>query len=325
MPPFCVEADDIRRAAVRIRAVAQKTPVLTSRALNAMTGVEAYLKAENFQRGGAFKIRGATNFLYSIPEAERARGVVAYSSGNHAQAVAIAARSLEMKATLVMPLDAPRSKMEATRAQGATIVEYDRHKESREAIGKRISEETGAILVPPFDHPWIIAGQGTCALELLEETPGLDALVTPLGGGGLLSGCSAAAKAIHPAIRIFGVEPQSGNDYWLSRRAGYRVEIASPETIADGLRTTKPGAETFPMIQSLVEDVLLVSDAEIIEAMRFLLCRMKILVEPSGAVGVAALLAGKLPQGLKRVGVVVSGGNVDLEFLRRLAESGSQG
>jgi len=245
---------------------------------------------------------------------------VAYSSGNHAQAVAIAARSLDMKATLVMPQDAPRSKLEATRAQGATIVEYDRHKASREAIGRRISEEAGATLVPPFDHPWIIAGQGTCALELLEETPDLDALVTPLGGGGLLSGCSVAAKATHPGIRIFGVEPEAGNDYWLSRRAGDRVEIASPETVADGLRTTKPGADTFPIIQSLVEDVVLVSDAEILEAMRFLLSRMKILVEPSGAVGVAALLGGKLPPGLRRIGVVLSGGNVDLDFLGRLVE-----
>ncbi|MGD0578159.1 MAG: pyridoxal-phosphate dependent enzyme [Bryobacteraceae bacterium] len=317
---FSVQPDEIRQAAIRIRAVARQTPVLRSRTLNALTGVEAHLKAENFQRGGAFKIRGATNFLYSLPEAERARGVVAYSSGNHAQAVAIAARSLGMKATLVMPTDAPRSKMEATRAQGATIVLYDRHQGSREAIGKQISAETGATLVPPFDHPWIIAGQGTCALELLEEVPGLDALVVCLGGGGLLAGCSVMAKAIDPAIRIFGVEPEAGNDYWLSRRAGYRVEIATPDTIADGLRTTKPGAETFPIIQRLVEDVLLVSDDEILAAMRFLLSRMKILVEPSGAVGVAALLHGKLPAGIRRVGVILSGGNVDLEFLARLVE-----
>jgi len=316
----CIQPDDIRQAAVRIQPVATRTPVLTSRTLNAMTGVEAFLKAENFQRGGAFKIRGATNFLYSMPEADRPRGVVAFSSGNHAQAVAIAARSLGMKATLVMPTDAPQSKLEATRAQGAEIVLYDRHKESREAIGHRISEETGATLVPPFDHPWIIAGQGTCALEFLSEVGELDALVVPLGGGGLISGCATIARSLQPSIRIFGVEPEAGNDYWLSRRAGYRVEIASPDTIADGLRTTKPGVHTFPIVQSLVEDVLLVTDDEIRGALRFLLTRMKIVVEPSGAVGVAALLQAKLPAGLRRVGVVLSGGNVDLKVLAELSE-----
>jgi threonine dehydratase len=316
----CIQPDDIRQAAVRIQPVATRTPVLTSRTLNAMTGVEAFLKAENFQRGGAFKIRGATNFLYSMPEADRPRGVVAFSSGNHAQAVAIAARSLGMKATLVMPTDAPQSKLEATRAQGAEIVLYDRHKESREAIGHKISEETGATLVPPFDHPWIIAGQGTCALEFLSEVGELDALVVPLGGGGLISGCATIARSLQPSIRIFGVEPEAGNDYWLSRRAGYRVEIASPDTIADGLRTTKPGVHTFPIVQSLVEDVLLVTDDEIRDALRFLLTRMKIVVEPSGAVGVAALLHTKLPAGLRRVGVVLSGGNVDLSVLAGLAE-----
>jgi threonine dehydratase len=314
----CIQPDDVRQAALRIRPVATRTPVLTSRTLNAITGVEACLKAENFQRGGAFKIRGATNFLYSIPAVDRARGVVAFSSGNHAQAVAIAARSLGMQATLVMPTDAPRSKLDATRAQGAEIVLYDRHKESREALGRKISEETGATLVPPFDHPWIIAGQGTCALEFLEEVGELDALVVPLGGGGLISGCATIAKSLQPSIRVFGVEPEAGNDYWLSRKAGYRVEIASPDTIADGLRTTKPGVHTFPIVQSLVDDILLVTDNEIREAMRFLLTRMKIVVEPSGAVGVAALLRAKLPAGLGRVGVILSGGNVDLSVVSEL-------
>lgn len=315
----CIQPDDIRQAAVRILPVATRTPVLTSHTLNALTGVEAYLKAENFQRGGAFKIRGATNFLYSIPEADRPRGVVAFSSGNHAQAVAIAARSLGMKATIVMPSDAPVSKLAATRAYGAEIVLYDRHKESREAIGGKISEETGATLVPPYDHPWIIAGQGTCALEFLEEVGNLDALVVPVGGGGLISGCATIAKAMRPNIRIFGVEPEAGNDYWLSRRAGHRVEIAAPDTIADGLRTTKPGVHTFPIVQSLVEDVLLVTDEEIREALRFLLTRMKIVVEPSGAVGVAALLHAKLPAGLRRVGLVLSGGNMDLKVFAELS------
>ena len=315
-----IEPDEIRQAAIRIQAVATRTPVLTSRTLNALTGVEAYLKAENFQRGGAFKIRGAVNFLYSMPAVDRPRGVVAFSSGNHAQAVAIAARSLGMRATIVMPTDAPASKLAATRAYGAEIVLYDRHTESREAIGSKISAETGATLVPPFDHPWIIAGQGTCALEFLTEVGELDALVVPLGGGGLISGSATIAKAMQPNIRVFGIEPEAGNDYWLSRRAGYRVEIASPDTIADGLRTTKPGVHTFPIIQNLVEDVLLVSEQEIRAAMRFLLTRMKIVVEPSGAVGVAALMHAKLPTGLRRVGLVLSGGNVDLDVLSQLSQ-----
>ena len=314
----CIQPKDIRQAAERIRPVAARTPVLTSRTLNALTGAEVYLKAENFQRGGAFKIRGAANFLYSIPESDRSRGVVAFSSGNHAQAVAIAARSLGMKATIVMPTDAPEAKLAATRGYGAEIVLYDRHTESREAIGRQISEQTGATLVPPFDHPWIIAGQGTCALEFLEEVWELDALVVPLGGGGLISGCATIAKSLQPSIRIYGVEPEAGNDYWLSRRAGSPVEIASPDTIADGLRTIKPGLHTFPIVQSLVDDILLVTDDEIREAMRFLLMRMKITVEPSGAVGVAALLQAKLPSGLRRVGIILSGGNVDLKVIAGL-------
>ena len=314
----CIEPDDIGQAALRIRPVAARTPVLTSHTLNTMTGVEAYLKAEIFQRGGSFKIRGATNFLYLIPEADRARGVVAFSSGNHAQAVAIAARSLGMKSTIIMPTDAPASKLAATRAYGAEIVLYDRHKQSRETIGKGISEQTGATLVPPFDHPWIIAGQGTCALELLDEVGELDALVVPLGGGGLVSGCATIAKAMQPSIRVFGIEPEAGNDYWLSRKAGHALEIASPDTIADGLRTTKPGIYTFPIVEDLVDDIVVVSDDEIRTALRFLLTRMKIVVEPSGAVGVAALMHAKIPAGLHRIGVVLSGGNVDLEMIARL-------
>jgi threonine dehydratase len=313
-----VTVADIREAAARIAPIARKTPVLSSRLFNERAGLEAFFKCENFQRGGAFKIRGAANFLYSIPERDRARGVVAFSSGNHAQAVAIAARCLGMKATLVMPEDAPKAKLEATRAQGPEIVVYDRFRDSREEIGRRISEETGATLVPPFDHPWIIAGQGTCALELMEQQPGLDSLVVCLGGGGLLSGCAIAAKASNPGIRIFGVEPEKGNDYWLSRRAGHPVEIPSPDTIADGLRTTKPGRHTFPVIQELVEDIILVSDDEIRETVRFLMSRLKIVVEPSGAAAAAAVLHGKLPGGLRRCGITISGGNVDFEFLAAL-------
>ncbi|MBI5281932.1 MAG: pyridoxal-phosphate dependent enzyme [Candidatus Solibacter usitatus] len=313
-----VTIDDIRAAALRIAPIAQKTPLWTSRSYDARAGLQAVFKCENLQKGGAFKIRGAANFLYSIPVEDRPRGVVAFSSGNHAQAVAIAARALGMKATLVMPDDAPKSKLEATRAQGATIVLYDRHKDSRERIGRQISAETGATLVPPFDHPWIIAGAGTCALELLEQAPDLDALVVCLGGGGLLAGCAIAAKALKPGIRVFGVEPEVANDYWLSLRQGEPVEIASPPTIADGLRTTKPGAHNFPVIQELVEEVLLVSEAEIRETTKFLLSRTKLVVEPSGAVGAAAVLHGKLPAGCAKVGIVLSGGNVDLEVLASL-------
>ncbi len=310
--------DEIRRAAERIRPIAHRTPVMRSQSFNRAAGFEAFFKCENFQRGGAFKIRGAANFIFSIPESDRARGVVAFSSGNHAQAVAIAAASVGAPATIVMPDDAPRSKVEATRGYGARIVVYDRLREDREVIGRRLAEETGATLVPPFDHPWIIAGQGTAALELLEEAPDLDALVVPIGGGGLISGCATAAKALNPAIRVFGVEPQDGNDTWLSLRAGERRQIPPPRTIADGLRSPQPGAVTFPIVQRLVDDVFLVNDEEIKAAVKYLLTRMKILAEPSGAVPAAAALAGKLPSGIRRAGLLISGGNVDYELLAEM-------
>ena len=253
--------------------------------------------------------------MRSIPKADLPRGVVAFSSGNHAQAVAIAARDLGVKATLVMPTDAPKLKLAATKAQGAGIVIYDRFKEDRAAIGRRISEETGATLVPPFDHPWIVAGQGTTALELLEDVPDLDAIVVPIGGGGLMSGCSIAAKHLRPGIRVIGVEPVAANDAALSLAAGKRVEIAPPDTIADGLRVPQLGELTFSIIRQNVEQVALVSDAEIRDAVKWLLLRMKILVEPSGAATAAAALFKKLPPGLRRVGIVLSGGNVDFEVL----------
>lgn len=313
-----ITLEAIRQAAARIAPLAQKTPVWRSRSFDERAGIQAFFKCENLQKGGAFKIRGAANFLFSIPETERRRGVVAYSSGNHAQAVAIAARHAGIAATLVMPFDAPRSKVEATQAQGARIVFYDRLREKREEIGQRIAAETGATLVPPFDHPWIIAGQGTCALEFLQQQPDLDALVVCLGGGGLLAGCAIAAKALKPDIRVYGVEPEIANDYWLSLERGEPVEIAPPATIADGLRTTRPGRWNFPIIQRLVDSVLLVSEQEIREAAKFILTRMKLVVEPSGAVAAAAVLAGKLPGTLRRVGIVISGGNVDLETLASL-------
>jgi threonine dehydratase len=288
---------------------------MTSHAFNERSGVDAVFKCENFQKGGAFKIRGAVNFLRSIPKNDLRRGVVAYSSGNHAQAVAIAARSVGAPATLVMPEDAPRSKMDATRAQGPRIITYDRFKDDRGAIGAKISAESGATLVPPYDHPWTMAGAGTAALELLEQAPDLDALVVCIGGGGLIAGSAIAAKHLNPSIRIFGVEPEDANDTFLSFAAGRRVEIPAPPTIADGLRSPSPGELTFPIIQKQVEQIVLVSDDEIRATVKFLLTRMKILVEPSGAVSAAAVLFGKLPASLGRVGIVLSGGNVDLDQL----------
>lgn len=316
-----IELEQIRNAAKRIRPIAHRTPVMTSRSFDAEAGIETHFKCENLQRGGAFKIRGASNFIFSIPPDELARGVVAYSSGNHAQAVAIAARHVGARATLVMPSDAPRSKVEATRSYGASIVVYDRLRESREAIGARIAEETGATLVPPYDHPWTIAGQGTTALELLEQAPGLDAIIAPVGGGGLLSGCAVAARSVNPRIRIFGAEPEDGNDTLLSFRAGRRVEIPPPQTLADGLRATRPGEITFPILRELAEDIVLVSEEEIRAALKFLLARMKILVEPSGAVPAAAVLSRKLPPDVRSIGVILSGGNVDFHLLQALIAS----
>ena len=310
-----VTFEDIERAAKRIQVLAEKTPVLHSRLFDKAAGVATLFKCENLQRGGAFKIRGALNFLLSLSEQERKRGVVAFSSGNHAQAVAIAADYLGVAATIVMPTDAPKAKLESTKAYGPKIVFFDRLRESREEITRRIASETGAIVLPSYDHPWIIAGQGTAALELLREYPDLDAIVTPLGGGGLLSGTLTVAKALRPGIRVFGVEPALADDWRQSLQKGERVEIAPPATIADGLRTPEPGEVTFPIVRDLVDGVLTVTEEEMKEAVRFLLTRMKILTEPSGAVGAAALLAKKLPGGIGPAGVILSGGNVDLDVL----------
>jgi threonine dehydratase len=313
-----IQLSDVRAAAERIRPIAHRTPVLTSRSFDEIAGTNVFFKCENFQRGGAFKIRGASNFVYSIPKDQLNNGVVSYSSGNHAQAVAIAAASVGIPATIVMPADAPKSKLEATRGYGAKVVTYDRMLGNRESLGNQIAKDTGATLVPPYDHPWIIAGQGTAALELLEEVPDLDTLVVCIGGGGLMSGSCIAAKALRPNIRIFGVEPADANDTYLSRKANERVEVPLPQTIADGLRSTKPGEITFPIIQKHVEDIVLVSDREIRETMRYLIARMKMLVEPSGAVPATALFHHKLPAGLGKTGLIVSGGNVDLEFFQTI-------
>ncbi len=305
----------MRAAAARIKPLARGTPVLSSAEFDTAAGTHAFFKCENLQTGGAFKIRGASNLILSISPADLQRGVVAFSSGNHAIAVAIAARHAGTTATIVMPADAPRSKLETARAYGAHIVLYDRLRESREAIAARILEESGATLVPPFDHPMIMAGQATAALELLEEAPDLDALITPVGGGGLLAGSATIAKDLRPPIRLFGVEPADGNDTFLSFQAGERRAVPLPQTIADGLRAPSPGELTFPIIRQLVEQIIVVTDDEIRAAVKFLLTRLKILVEPSGAVGAAALLSGKLPAGIGKVGVILSGGNIDFEQL----------
>ena len=318
MPDTEVTFDDIRQAAERIRPIAKRTPVMTSASFDTESGVTAFFKCENFQKGGAFKIRGASNFVLSIPKDRLAKGVVAHSSGNHAQAVAIAAQFVGAPATLVMPEDAPKSKIEGTRARGARIVHYNRFTDSREALSTKIAEETGATIVPPYDHPWTIAGQGTAAKELLEEVPDLDALVVCVGGGGLMSGSSIAAHHLRPQIRMFGVEPELANDTYLSFAAGRRVKIDTPATIADGLRSTSPGELTFPILRKHLEQMLVVSEDEIRAAVRFLMMRLKIVVEPSGAVPAAAVLFKKLPPGIRRVGVILSGGNVDYEQLANL-------
>ena len=308
----------VREAASRIVPLAKRTPVLTSPDLDALTGLHVYVKCENLQRGGAFKIRGASNLILSLSADQLRNGVVAFSSGNHAQATAIAAKHVNAPATIVMPEDAPRSKMEPTRAQGARIVTYNRFTDDREAIAAEIMKETNGTLVPPYDHPMIMAGQGTAALELMEDSPVFDALVVCIGGGGLFSGCSTIAKDMNPSIRVFGVEPELANDTWLSLQKGERVTIAPPDTIADGLRSPSPGKLTFPVVQKNAEQVLLVSEDEIRSTMRFLMEKLHIVVEPSGAVALAAVMHGKLPAGIRSVGVILSGGNVDFDFLRTL-------
>lgn len=315
---LAIQADDVRAAAERIRPLARRTPVFTSAGFDAEAGMRVFFKCENLQRGGAFKIRGASNLILSLPPEQLERGVVAFSSGNHAIATAIAAKHVGAQATIVMPEDAPRSKMEPTRALGARIVTYNRSTDDRERMAARILKETGGTLVPPFDHPMIMAGQGTAALELLDDAPDLDALVVCISGGGLLAGCATIAKSMKPGIRIFGVEPELANDAALSFAAGERVTIPPPDSIADGLRAPAPGILTFPVMQRHVERILLVSEAEIRATMRFLLERVKILVEPSGAVGLAAVLFGMLPREIGSAGVVLSGGNVDIDFLKTL-------
>jgi threo-3-hydroxy-L-aspartate ammonia-lyase len=313
-PSLTVGAADVRAARERIAGHVHRTPVLTSRLLDGRLGCRLFFKCEVFQRAGAFKARGAFSRLTLLSPAERARGVVAFSSGNHAQAVALAARDLGMPATIVMPGDAPAAKMAATRDYGARVVTYDRATGDREAIAGRLVAERGAVLVPPFDDDAVIAGQGTVALELLEEVPDLEVLVAPCGGGGLLSGLAVAGRGVNPRLRLFGVEPEAGDDMKRSLAAGEPVAVPLPATIADALQTMRPAARTLAIVAALVEDVLTVSDLELRRAMALLAARLKLVVEPGGAAGFAALLHGKVPAVAgRRVGVVLSGGNVDLD------------
>lgn len=307
--------DLIKQAAARIAGRVHRTPVITSRSFNELAGREVFFKCENLQRAGAFKARGATNKILSLSEDEKRRGVIAVSSGNHAQAVALAAREAGTRAVVCVPDDAPKMKIAAARAYGADIRVFDRHKDDRDAFGRDIAERESLTMVPAYDDYLIMAGQGTCALEFLEEVPDLECMMTPCSGGGLFAGVSTAAKSIKPSIRCFAVEPDSANDTQQSFQKGERVAIPPPPTIADGLRVQTPGALTFPITRANAEEILTVTDAEIIAAMRFMLFRMKVLVEPSGAAAAAAVMARKLPQDCQRVGVVLSGGNVDSELL----------
>ena len=308
---------DVLDAAERIRGVAHKTPVMTSRTANMMTGAELYFKCENFQRMGAFKFRGAYNSIAQFTEAQRKHGVITYSSGNHAQAIALSAKLLGVKATIVMPIDAPAAKVAATKGYGGEVILYDRYKEDREEIGRRLSQERGMTLIPPYDHPHVMAGQGTAAKELFEEVGRLDYLFVCLGGGGLLSGSVLSARALSPRSRVIGVEPEAGNDAQQSFRKGEIVTIDVPQTIADGAMTTHLGQYTFPVIQKYVDDILTVTDRQLIDMMKFFAQRMKMVVEPTGCLAAAAAMSGELPVGGKRVGVIISGGNVDLDLFAR--------
>lgn len=313
-----VTYDDVEEAARRIEGVAHRTPVMTSSTLDGRLHARVFLKCENLQRMGAFKFRGAYNALSRLSEAERARGVVAYSSGNHAQAVGLASRLLGIAATIVMPTDAPGVKRRATEGYGARIVPYDPATENREDVARRFLGEGGPVLIPPFDHADVIAGQGTAARELLEDVGPLDLLLVPCGGGGLLSGSAIAAKHLSPGCRVVGVEPETADDATRSFRTGTLHSVHNPTTIADGARTPSLGQLTFPLVRRHVDDMVTVSDAELLRALRFLWERMKLVVEPTGALGLAAAWCGRVDVAGMRVGVLLSGGNVDVPALAAL-------
>ena len=323
--PLAITLNDIHAAAGRLAGVAHRTPVLTSRTADEITGAQLFFKCENLQRVGAFKFRGAYNALAQFTPAQRRAGVIAFSSGNHAQAIALSARLLGIPSVIVMPQDAPPAKLAATRAYQSSqrhseVMLYDRYTEDREAIGRRLADERGLTLVPPYDHPHVMAGQGTAALELLQEVPDLDALLVCVGGGGLIAGCAVAAQGLRPGIEVWGVEPQAGNDTQQSLARGEIVHIDTPLTLADGAQTQHSGQLTFPVIQALVRGVLTVTDEQLVRTMRFFAERMKLVVEPTGCLGAAAVLDPEGAEGGpadlawrgRRIGVIVSGGNVDL-------------
>jgi len=323
MTKLAISFADVEAAARQLQQVAHRTPVMTSRTANGIAGAELFFKCENLQRMGAFKFRGAYNALSLFSAEQRAKGVLAYSSGNHAQAVALSARLLGMPAAIVMPLDAPPLKIAATRGYGAEVILYDRYKEDREALGQRLAVERGMTLIPPYDHPHVMAGQGTAAKELIEDAGTLDVLVAPVGGGGLLSGSAVATKHLVPGCAMFGVEPEAGNDVQQSLRRGEIVHIEVPKTIADGAQTQHAGQLTFPVIRALVDDVVTVSDSQLLKTMRFFSERMKLVVEPTGCLAAAAVLEGMLSVRGKRVGVILSGGNIDAQRYAQLLASGA--
>lgn len=315
MAPLAICYDDIVQAHQRITGVALKTPVLTSSTANEQTGAQLFFKCENFQHMGAFKFRGAYNALVKLSPQQQAKGVIAFSSGNHAQAIALSARKLGIRAVIVMPKDSPAVKIAATRGYGGEVVLYDRYLEDREAIGNKLAQKQGLTLIPPYDYPDVMAGQGTAAKELFEEVGELDVLLVPLGGGGLLSGCATVAKALYPNCQVIGVEPAAGNDGQQSFRSGKIVKIETPVTIADGAQTAALGHYTFPVIQERVDNILTATDDQLISAMKFFTSRMKIVVEPTGCLGAAVAFGDQLDLRGKRVGVIISGGNVDLARL----------
>jgi threo-3-hydroxy-L-aspartate ammonia-lyase len=316
--------DLIKEAAGRIAGRVHRTPVMTSRSFNEVAGCEVFFKCENLQRAGAFKARGATNKIMSLSEHEKKRGVVAVSSGNHAQAVALAAREAGTRAVVCIPDDAPQMKVAGMRSYGADIRVFDRHKDDRDVFGREIAERENLVMIPAYDDYLIMAGQGTSGMELLEDVPGLDAVTTPCSGGGLFAGVSTAAKSMKPSIQCFAVEPESANDTQQSVAKGERVTISPPPTIADGLRVQIPGALTFPITRANADEVVTVSDEEILATMRFMLFRMKLLVEPSGAAAAAAVFHRKLPANCEKIGVVLSGGNVDPEILLRVINEATE-
>lgn len=310
--------DDVLTAAEHLEGVAHRTPLLTSRTLDQRVGARVHLKGEHLQRIGAFKFRGAFHAVARLTDAERARGVATFSSGNHAQAIALAARLHGVPAVIVMPSDVPASKRAATLGYGAEVVDYDRYTQDRVAVGEQVAAERGMALIPPYDHPHVMAGQGTAALELCTDVDDLDVLVVCLGGGGLMAGCATAAKVLSPGIRVIGVEPEAGDDFRRSLAAGERVTIEVPRTIADGLQAAVPGALTFPIVRRLVDRVVTVTDAQIVDGMRFAFERLKAVLEPSGAVALAALLAGEVDVTGQRVGALLSGGNVSADRFAQL-------